>query len=233
MTGIVCLQGGAEFSSGYRPVDAELLRRSRGPVVVAGLAGAVGREYQMATTNGVRHYAALAADREDVQVLAAPDMREDPAAGFAALRRARMLVLPGGSPSRLLRVLTDTPLGGLVAELLGSGGTVVGSSAGAMVLGDWTVLPDRPGGPVVAPGLGVVPGVLVVPHWTGGREDWLRAVRGGTPAGTVVLGIPEECGVLVQDGAMTVLGSAVVRVLPVGQDRSPGHTWPAPSRSAA
>ncbi len=165
-----------------------------GPVVVAALAGAPGREYDVATANGVRHYRDAGA--EDVR--GAPDARSDPQAAVAALRAARLLVLPGGSPARLLAALQDGPLGGLVAELLADDGTVMGSSAGAMVLGGWTVLPER--GPQVAAGLGVVPQVLVVPHWSGGRGDWLRAVEAVVPAGTAVLGIPEESGVVVRDG---------------------------------
>ena len=42
MTGVVCLQGGAEFGPDCREMDADLLRRAGGPVVVTALAGAVG-----------------------------------------------------------------------------------------------------------------------------------------------------------------------------------------------
>ena len=96
-------------------------------------------------------------------------------------------------------------------DLLAAGGAVMGSSAGAMVLGGWTVLPDaRPGGPR---GPGLVPDVLVVPHWSGGRGDWLRAVDAGTPADTVVLGIPEESGMLVEDGTWTAVGQSPTRLV--------------------
>jgi hypothetical protein len=43
-------------------MDAELLRRAGGPVVVTALAGAVGREYRTANDNGVRHFRALGRD---------------------------------------------------------------------------------------------------------------------------------------------------------------------------
>ncbi|MCW2606485.1 MAG: hypothetical protein JWO60_1178, partial [Frankiales bacterium] len=100
MTGLLCLQGGGEFSAGCRDMDALLLARAAGPVVVTALAGEVGREHDTANANGVRHFRALGADVE-----AAPDVRVDPAGALAALRRARLLVLPGGSPSRLLELL--------------------------------------------------------------------------------------------------------------------------------
>ena len=212
MSGTLCLQGGAEFSAGCRDMDAALLRRAGGPVVVTALAGAPGREYDSAGRNGVRHLSALG----DGEVLGAPDVREDPVGALAALRRARLLVLPGGSPRRLLGALTGTAVGQVVADLLADGGTVLGSSAGAMVLCAWTVLPDVPGGPVVVPGLGHVPGTLVVPHWSGGRADWLAAVRAGAPEGTVVLGVPEESGVLVAGGRLAAVGRSTAAVLPDG-----------------
>ena len=56
MTGPVCLQGGGEFSPGCGPMDAELVRRAPGRVVVSALAGTVGADYRTATQNGVRHF---------------------------------------------------------------------------------------------------------------------------------------------------------------------------------
>ena len=221
VTGVVCLQGGAEFGPDCREMDAELLRRAGGPVVVTALAGAVGREYRTASDNGVRHFRALGA----TDVVAAPDAREDPAAALEALRRARLLVLPGGSPSRLLDALRATGVDRVVTELLADGGVVSGSSAGAMVLCRWTVLPDRPG-PAVERGLGVVPDVLVLPHWSGsGRDDWLRAVDAAVPAEVEVLGVPEQSGVLVDGPSFTAVGAAATSLLRSGGRIELGTSW--------
>ena len=231
MTGTVCLQGGGEFSVACREMDAELLSRADGPVVVTALAGEVGRDYATATANGVRHFRELGG----ADVVGAPDVREDPEEALRALRSARLIVLPGGSPSRLLAALTGTAVGQVIGDLLAADGIVMGASAGAMVLCGWTVLPDRPGGLTLARGLGLVGGdrlgdLLVLPHWSGptGREAWLRQV----PAGTTVLGIPEESGVVVQAGALTAVGRAPTTVLTTGvtdgRDLAPGQTWEQP-----
>jgi len=204
-------------------MDAEVLRRAGGPVVVTALAGAVGREYRTASEHGVRHFRALGA----ADVVAAPDAREDLAGALEALRRARLLVLPGGSPARLLEALRTTGVDRVVEVLLASGGAVSGSSAGAMVLCGWTVLPDRPG-PAVERGLGVVPDVLVLPHWSGaGRTDWLRAVEAVVPPEVEVLGIPEQSGVLVEGSAVTAVGAAATSLLRSGGRVELGTTWDA------
>jgi cyanophycinase len=221
MTGVVCLQGGAEFGPDCREMDAELLRRADGPVVVTALAGAVGREYATANDNGVRHFRALGAS----DVVAAPDAREDPDGALEALRRARLLVLPGGSPSRLLDALRGTGVDRVVHDLLAADGVVSGSSAGAMVLCGWTVLPDR-AGPAVERGLGVVPDVLVLPHWSGsGRADWLRAVEAAVPAHVEVLGVPEQSGVLVEGRTLTAVGAAPTSLLRSGGRVELGERW--------
>ena len=224
---MICLQGGAEFGELCREMDADLLRRADGgPVVITALAGAPGREYSTAGDNGVRHFTSLGA--KDVAV--APDVREDATGALAALRRARLLVLPGGSPARLLSALQDTPVGALLASLLVDGGVVSGSSAGAMVLCEWTVLPDRRGarGTAVERGLGLVPDLLVVPHWSGGssRGDWLRAVEDTVPSGVRILGLPEQSGVLVEGGRLTAVGASATALVGEGRELAVGETLP-------
>lgn len=218
MSGLVCLQGGGEFSAGCHPMDEEVLHRAAASrVVVVALAAAAGAEHRTAAANGVAYYRSLGAD-----AVAAPDARHDPAAARQVLSTAELVVLPGGSPSRLLTALRETPVGALLVDLVHAGVAVSGASAGAMVLCGWTVLPDRPG-LGVEPGLALVPDAVVVPHWGGARDDWLQAISAAVPSGTAVLGLPEESGVLVQDGALTAVGRHPTRLLHEQRDVAPGQ----------
>jgi cyanophycinase len=219
----VCLQGGGELSPGCREMDGRLAALAEGPWVVTTLAGEVGRQYTRTNAQAVGHFRELG-----VEVVDAPDVRQDPDGALAALRSARTVVLPGGSPSRLLQNLTETPLGQLLVDLVADGGSVMGASAGAMVLCEWTVLPDRPdveGRPTVARGLGVVPGTVVVPHWRGPRQDWLTAID-GLPEPVEVLGLPEESGVLLTGGTMTGLGQRPTRLVSRDTDVAVGQSVP-------
>ena len=206
-------------------MDADLVRRARGRVVVTALAGAIGHEYDTATANGVRHFRTVGAD----DVVGAPDARMDPVGAQQAVMAARLLVLPGGSPMRLLDALQHTGVGDLVTDLLQDGGVVMGASAGAMVLCPWTVLPEQRSGGVLAveAGLGLTGDLVVVPHWTGstGRDDWLRSIDASVPTGTSVLGIPEESGVLVEGKVLTAVGSSATHLVHEGRELAPGETW--------
>lgn len=218
MSGRVCLQGGNEFSAACREMDAAVLAQAQGPVVVTALAAEVGRDYRTATDNGVRHLRPLTAH----EVLAAPDAREQPEAALELLRRAGTVVLPGGSPSRLLEALQETGVAAVLARLLDDGGTLVGSSAGAMVVCGWTVLPDR-GRLRVGPGLGLLPRLLVVPHWTtSGRPDWLARIEATVPPDVQVLGLAEESGVCVRDDELVAIGARPAALIGAGRELTPG-----------
>lgn len=207
MSGTICLQGGAEFGPDCREMDAGLLAETGGPVVVLALAARPGREYAAAAANGARHFTALGAE-----AVAARDYRSDPAAALEAVAGAGLLVLPGGSPSRLRAALYESAMGAAIADMLRRGGAVLGSSAGAMVLGEWMWLPD--GGNRVVPGLGHVPGVLVLPHYDG------PPAMVTAPEGVEALGLPECSGVVVRAGVMTAVGvRRAVRIGPDGQER--------------
>jgi hypothetical protein len=64
-------------------------------------------------------------------------------------------------------------------------------------------LPQWRGNPLTGPGLGLVTGHVVVPHYDGKRGGWVRA---GLEAEPAVLAIPECSGVLVDGVRLTAVG---------------------------
>lgn len=200
--GLICLQGGNEFSLACREMDALLLDRANGgPVVVVPLAGKQGREYDTAGANATRHFRTLGAN--DVTV--APDARDDLAGAAAAVERAALVVLPGGSPARLRDAIAGTPLHDALRTAAGDPDRVLmGSSAGAMVLCRWTLLPEH--GPRTSEGLGIVDDFAVIPHFDGRNDRWEAALHSAAP-GVDLLGIPEESGVLLDGEVVTAVGT--------------------------
>lgn len=220
MTGTICLQGGREFGSGCRDLDMEVLRRTQmGPIVVLAGAAEPGKQYATASRNAARYYGNLGGD----PAVPAPDPREDLDGCLETLAQATMVVLPGGSPTELLRVLTalaDGQVGARLRELHAEGVTLSGASAGAMVLcaRTWLADSDR----TITDGLGLVPGIAL-PHHEPGREG-----RAGTPPDLPVWGLPECGGVLVDGDGVLAAGAGTPVLVIDGEVEELSRTVPRP-----
>lgn len=206
--GLICLQGGDEFTPACRAMDTTLLDAAHGgPVAILPLASAPGYEYDSAAADAVRHFTGLGATHVTVA---------DPAAPHEAAATAALLVLPGGSPRRLRDAVYGTPVGEAIRDAADDPDRVVmGASAGAMLLCAWTVLPEN--GLTVAEGLGVIADFGVVPHYAGPRPPWETALL---DKGVDVLGIPEWGGVLIDGADVTAVGAeAATLVTDEGRER--------------
>lgn len=126
----------------------------------------------------------------------------------AVMEHADMLYISGGKPARLLDALEGSSLwrGFLLARR--SGAWLVGSSAGAMVLGDWTLVhrpEDGDGTPTSwSPGLGMLQGIAVVPHFDAWPEA--EALTAAIAYACEVFGIDEDTAILLDRGNARVLG---------------------------
>lgn len=209
--GLICLQGGNEFDPRCRDMDAFLLDAAGGgPVLVLPYAAMHGRSYHTAGANAVRYYRDLGA----ADVTVAP-LDVEQAARTAS--EASLLVLPGGSPRRLHAAVRGTPLHDALANAAADPSCVVtGSSAGAMLLCDWTVLPEPL---AIGRGLGLVDDFAVIPHYSGPKKQWEDVLREADPS-LDLLGIPECSGVLIDGENVTAIGAdAATLITEDGRER--------------
>jgi cyanophycinase-like exopeptidase len=179
--------------------EALLALAPGGPVVVLPLASDPGSDYSRTAQSAERYFSALGA-----QVVVPTDPRRDSSEAEQALAMAGMVVLTGGSPRRLRDALVKTALDERVRECHARGALVMGSSAGAMVACATTLLPQWRGNPQAGPGIGLLAGYVVVPHYDGKRGGWVRAALAVEPT---VLGIPECSGIMVEAGQLRAVGA--------------------------
>jgi peptidase E len=219
--GPICLQGGRELTPACDEMDRIVLERRTGTVVVLAGAARRGSDYRGASARTVAHY-----ERLGVTVAVVPDPRDDHAAALDALHAdVGMIVLPGGSPGGLLDVLTAEPIdaevsiGERLIALHAGGAVVSGASAGAMVLCAETATPDRRGG--TAAGLDLVRG-MAIPHWSRGSE------RRWSLPDTLLWGLPECGGVLIDAGSMIGVGQGEASVRVDGTWRAVARHRPEP-----
>jgi cyanophycinase len=139
-----------------------------------------------------------------------------------ALAAADLVYLSGGNPGYLVETLRNSAAWQAIVARWLRGGALAGSSAGAMAMGEWTLV--RPAGQFRGmpgswqAGLGLLPGIGVIPHYDRfGSERTLPRVQ-DSPDNLVILGIDEDTVILNAGGSARVLGRGTVTVW---RDRQP------------
>jgi cyanophycinase len=211
-TGPIGLHGGGEFQPGDEPflraiLEAALPPSGERPVrVVIVPTAAAGERPEMAVAFGSRAFESVAAGAGlaiDVEGVFVVDRESAADAELASrLVAAHLVYLPGGDPGRLAAVLPGSVAWAAILRANEQGAVIAGASAGAMVLAPWTWTPG--GG---APGLGLVPGIVVVPHAERvGRGGWRGTFAERVPAAAgplAPLGLEERTGILSVPGSRT------------------------------
>ena len=218
MSGTIALVGAGEFLEGMAEVDSYLLAHvPEQPARVAILPTAAGLEDPRAWTDmGVPHFQRLGAQAEPVFVRDQKDAN-DPAMA-EAVRKSNFVYLSGGSPGYLLQSLQGSEVWAAIQEVYAKGGVLAGCSAGAMVLGGQTRVaragarsgPPAPQDWGMAPGLGLVPQVVVSPHFNRMTEERLEYLLAQVPEDLLILGVDEHTAAVGDGSHWTVMGRGSV-----------------------
>jgi cyanophycinase len=198
VSGRVGLVGSGEFTPATEQVDTALLEGVPRRVVYLPTAAALEGTERIAywVDLGRAHYERLGVDATPLMVL---DRRDADSADLAAqVEGAGLVYLSGGDPTHLASTLVGSRVGDAILAAWRNGCSVAGCSAGAIALTQ--TVPDirhRRGDSVA--GLGLVPGVRVIPHFDK-IEQWMPgAVRwaiDSTPPGEHLIGIDEDTAIV-------------------------------------
>ncbi|HRW37920.1 MAG TPA: Type 1 glutamine amidotransferase-like domain-containing protein [Aquihabitans sp.] len=220
MSGHLALVGGGEFAEGCS-FDASLLEASGGDTVLVVPTAAAYEHPQRLVEAAASWFDRLGARAVGLDLLGRPDASAP--AVVDALAGSRFTYLVGGSPLHLRSVLKDSPAWEALVGAWQGGGVLAGSAAGAMVLCDPMV---DPRGGAFTLGLGLLPGLSVIPahdHWS---EDAAHRTRKMSPPSLVLAGVDERTA-LIRDpqGAWRAEGAGEVVVFvggaPAGLDALP------------
>ncbi|MFP5502183.1 MAG: cyanophycinase, partial [Candidatus Sericytochromatia bacterium] len=134
------------------------------------------------------------------------------AAERAAIRAAWGVWFTGGLPDKLLGAFD--PYREATDAAWRAGATIGGTSAGAMAWGDRLIMRGEGSeAPVLEPGLGFLPGLLIDPHF-GARSRFGRLWTATGETGALGLGVDEETAAIVgSDGSLEVYGAGAVTVI--------------------
>ncbi len=223
------LVGSGEFTPTMDDVDREVLARlgrPRARVAIVPTASGQEESPQSWTDMAATHFAALEAEAYPVMVLKRGDAL-DPR-WSEALGGADWIYFSGGKPGYAIETLAGTPFWDTVVRCVREGVFLAGSSAGAMMLGERSYAPDdfdengMPRKIAMRLGLGLLPGLFVIPHFdlinTFPAErvaDWLAL----WPSGDHGLGIDEDTALIEGERGWTVWGKGRVLTMRSFEDR--------------
>lgn len=213
--GPLALVGGDELNPGNEPQDRVLAEAAGdGPAFV--LATAAGRQRpEMAVANAVRWFGGLGIEVRELP--ATTRTRAKDPANVEAARGGRFFYMVGGDPGLVPKTLADTPLWEAIVEAWRGGAALAGSSAGAMALGEWTLIKERMPGDDrrrYAPALGLVPTIAVLPHYDTFGHRWVESALASRPRDDVILlGPDERTAALWRPGGWFALGDGGVTVI--------------------
>ncbi|MET7332250.1 Type 1 glutamine amidotransferase-like domain-containing protein [Nonomuraea sp. NPDC005650] len=246
MPGPLALIGLSDLDTDAK-IDADLLARSGGDeVLIIPTAGAEWprEELQRMLEARVELYGRRLGTRVTCPMIFSREEASDPA-NVALADKARYIMLTGGRPGPLTEILQGTPVWRAIVAAWQAGAVLSGESAGAMALTGRisASLEEDPAADGHSfswkrPGLGVLPGLRVVPHSdTTKGQHLLTSLLACTPTDVPIVGVPEYAAVVREpDGTWTRLGADGVVVFHEGatHDLRPLHDIePAPAAGDA
>lgn len=209
--GWLVLAGGGEFSFGETDeIDRFLLEKMptqrRSVAFIPAASGS--NEYAVHLAAHLRKLDAMVEVR-NVPIYRTRDARR--AKNLALLRDAGMVYIGGGVTNSLLDAARDTPLSGVLAEVLDAGGVVAGIGAGASALGSWAPDMHRPANAIR--GMGLVPGAAVVTTYDPSDDELLRRMMSleeirvgyGIPPGVALAVAPDRSASILGNGSVAVV----------------------------
>lgn len=208
MTYRIALVGGDEFRDGCERMDETILSATgkQNPITLIIPTAAAFQRPELAAQNGVRHFKTLGADAHPLMALNRKDAMDNTIA--SEINSADLVYLTGGNPAHLLETISNSALLNAIKRALERGATLAGSSAGAMVIGEWMRFQKW------RPALGIANGIATLPHHE--RSDpnsVLRELASSAPNKLhAVFGVDGGCGALYGSEGWTALGSGNVIV---------------------
>jgi len=209
--GALALVGSGEYLPQMDETDRLLLDTVGGPaaarVVVIPTASAL--ELGMPerwNAMGVEHFRALGAQVSPVMLLTRDDAQDERV--LADLRGADLYYFSGGNPEHVIETLHDTPAWQIIRAGYVAGAVLAGCSAGAMMLGGYTlsvraVMRGQP--PRWLPALGIAPRIVLMPHFDRMADfagpELFRAILASAPADATLVGVDEDTALIYMPSA--------------------------------
>jgi cyanophycinase len=203
---VLALIGSGEYLPAMAAVDRQLLGFLGAAPRVVCLPTAAGREGDKKIDDwmrrGVDHFASLGAEAEPIRVWDRASAND--AALAARIANADFVYLSGGKPSYLYDTLQGSLAWQAIVDVVERGGMLAGCSAGAMIQGDvFAGVPRR------RQGLGLWPGIHIVPHFDEIPSAVVSTMRRTVGKEHTLVGVNANTALVNIDSSYQVIGEQV------------------------
>jgi cyanophycinase len=214
--GPLVIIGGHEDKEGERVILREVARHLAGRKLV--IATVASHEPEGYFESYQKAFAAIGVT--NLEELYVEDRNESLAGSrLALLDGAGGIFFSGGDQLRITSQIGDTPIERKIRDLHAGGAIIAGTSAGASMMSETMLVRGassesyRIGELHMAPGLGLVPGVIIDQHFAErGRYGRLLGAVAHNPR-LLGIGVDEDTALVVNGRALTVIGSGAAYVV--------------------
>lgn len=214
--GPLIIIGGHEDKEGERVILREVARHLAGRKLV--IATVASHEPEGYFEGYQKAFAAIGVT--NLEELYVEDRNESLAGSrLALLDGAGGIFFSGGDQLRITSQIGDTPIERKIRDLHAGGAVIAGTSAGASMMSETMLVRGassesyRIGELHMAPGLGLVPGVIIDQHFAErGRYGRLLGAVAHNPR-LLGIGVDEDTALVVKGRALTVIGSGAAYVV--------------------
>ncbi len=154
---------------------------------------------------GKTHFLKLGVNVEALPVIDPPSANDPEFA--EKIRQANFIYLSGGKPDYLYRTMNGSLVWAAIMEVNNKGGVLAGCSAGAMIMGE-----RIPGFPGMKPAFGLLPGVVIMPHFDEIPKGMINSLRMLVRGEQTLLGIEGNTALVGGEDGFQVVGSGGVVV---------------------
>lgn len=207
MTGTLALVGGEPFAEACT-FNRRLVEEAGADEVVLLPTAAAFEHPERVIETATTYFGAFGIAVRALDVLGRADAMQQ--SNAAAVRDAAVTYLVGASAMHARPTLLQTPVWEALVTAWNEGATVIGSDAGAQILGD-PMVDDRGGAFTV--GLGLLERVAIVPGYDTWSEDALHRLHQMTNPDVTVIGLDDSTAAIRSPGgSWTVEGAGTVHV---------------------
>jgi cyanophycinase len=219
-TKTLALLGSGEFMPDIESVDKALLKitgQKKPKVAILPTAAGKEHDYDKWIHMGTKHFEKLGAEPLGLHVT--NHNEANMADHVEAVNKADLIYFSGGDPGYLYDVLKDSLLWKTVLKKYRSGTVLAGSSAGAMVMGNWGLLNvyetfTTGVMPAWSQSFGLI-NCGVVPHYDDmmiNYADLAQQVMDATPKNVDWVGIDEDTALIIKGDNQTVMGAGKIHL---------------------